>query len=231
MAFVTLSHNGCALITTDYQAVHEIGHLLFAQHQVIYNSDGIATNEVDGDENPELPFKDNHPKVDYPYRTIMYSDGPSSLSVYFSRKGKYFSSPSAPAFGLYEDVARVFGETYDYVARYVEPPPTTEPCFIIAQRICGLPPSSLNAFVTVTPWLTGHTIIDMDIDYKIGGTWNNMYDGPQSCPAMGLSLSSSVIFNAVLTTTVGISSCSLTVVAAELPSATCEPRRIPSPRF
>jgi hypothetical protein len=108
---------------------------------------------------------------------------------------------------------------------------TTAACFIIAQRICGLPPSSPNAYLTITPMLTGHTVLDMDIDYNIGGTWNNMYDGPQSCPAIGLSLSSSVIFNAVLTTTVGISLCSLSVITAQLPIGHCEPRRRPGPRF
>lgn len=122
MAYVTMLHPNCTFIPSDVQAAHEIGHLLFAEHEVIYDTNGNAVSEVTSNSDPDKPFKENHPKEDYPDRTIMFSGGPRLTSVFYSDSGKEFL-PGVPASGPYEDVAKVFGDTtYDYVARYKEPP-------------------------------------------------------------------------------------------------------------
>lgn len=206
-AFVTLLHDGCTFIPFDIQAAHEIGHLLYAEHEVVYDTDGNAVGEVKSNGDPDLPFKKNHPAVDYPNRTIMFSQGPRLTSVFYSKFGKEFSD-GEPAYGSYEDVASVFGNTtYNYVAHYKEPEPL-QSCNI---RIEFYGCSNNSASNAVTATLPGFSVVNADYDLSYNNSsWFDLFEGILTCPSF--SSSASLWARAILTTATGqISECTVRV--------------------
>jgi hypothetical protein len=204
-AFITLIHPGCVTLDPLYSAAHEIGHVLFAEHEVIFLN-GEAVDEVGGNGDVNLPTKENHPKISGSNRTIMFSGGPSASGKFYSKQGKKFPG-GANAYGTYSKVANYMANTsYDYVAHYRRPAPPPACNLIVDFNGCH---ATLQ--YTVTASLPGYTVTNMNMDYRYGttGEWIDWFDGIFTCPGFNTPVLRTI--RAILTTASGLSQCEVYV--------------------
>lgn len=229
---------------------HELGHLLYAEHQVSVDSSGNVV--VDGDESGNhsifYPAAKNHGYVknrQQPMlpgkRTIMADPGDDNNTIMEFTNG---SGPYAPQHSdeVYdpqlEDIVSVIGIGFPFVgswytvSRYRDPQPNLQACNIIVELgTCGFPPGVGGWFTQISPMLPGHTITNLKLAYQTGtsGPWHELYDGLQSCP--GSVIQDITTIAALITTAQGVSECTIVVDPALLPPPNCEPSGPGGPRF
>lgn len=233
---LVLSDSPACRLNRRKTIAHELGHVFGGDHQL----PGVGDTHLTDDDSPyfptekvgalQVPASNNHPMIHrFPdgtkeYTTVMSGSASFPWVPQYSDPANVLVTNSSKVAGdSTANMKRIIEKTWENVAAYR--PLQTEDCTLIFGRMCGLPAHITQAFITATPMLTGHTILNMDIDYRIGvsGPWNDMYNGPQSCPAIGLDLNSTVSFQALVNTTVGVSICSAVVSPILLAPGYCEP--------
>lgn len=171
VAYITTNHPGCLGLAIETQAAHEIGHVLFAEHEVVFEN-GVAIGEVTSNNDVNLPHKENHPAVNGSNRTMMYSIGPSFGGRFYSKQGAKFLN-GQNAYGTYSKVANYMASTsYDYVAHYRIPSPPSVACgsyFLGCPVGCGHSPYMLS-------W-SSPTATSYQVQHKLFGSWNSYYTG------------------------------------------------------
>lgn len=180
VAFVTLSQLNCLFSSFELNATHEIGHLLYAEHEIIYDN-GVAVGEFESNNNVLKPFKQNHPAVSGSSRTIMYSTGPSFDGEFFSKQGATFDDSNLYADGDYEDVAKIMFDTSNqYVAHYRIPAPPSTAAMLIIPMGCWA--GKIPQYdVSWAPGSSGGSPDSYEIQRMTNGSWAPWYDGDPNC--------------------------------------------------
>jgi hypothetical protein len=150
---------------------HEIGHLLYAEHQVDLNGDDVAPDPRNhATENASSGQKSLMWDVIVQSGGVVY--GSHWLSGYFSS----MTSSSA------NNVDYMSEDSFDIVSGYREPPPTLAYCEVKLVTCNGS-----TAMFAITPYINeSYPITNVHMDTKKGAQlWSPQYDGPFTCPTHG----------------------------------------------
>ena len=173
-------------------APHELGHVLYAEHQVALDS------------KPSTPAPDNHGTKSNTsnLKSLMWDAIGSNNTSFLSGRSPNFTTASA------DNVDWMSRKSFDVVSSY-RPKQQTEQCEIEVTACINGGPHDYDQLIT--PKLTGHTVVNQKL-YKgvSGGGWQQLYNGNLNCVANPIF--SSTLFKAVLTTVAGLlSECEVTV--------------------
>lgn len=194
---------------------HELGHLLYAEHQVAVDVQGNVL--IDGDEygNHSVfsPATANHGYIENRIlttgaRSLMAN--PSSQAETFDR----FTDGTAPYDSDFEDVVDVMGfgfpfiGSWDAVSRYRDPPPPPPQACLLQWELAFC--SGQNEVGTVTARLPGYSVssVGFDISHNGGASWIDIFDGVLTCPGVLITPQYQTVLRAILQTPQGVSQCS-----------------------
>ena len=180
---------------TEISIAHELGHLLYAEHEI---SGGTDDN---GD--TILPAIDNHGIRTGGLRSIMYSDINASESTPF------FSGTIAGLSSSTANNGRFFSlDSAGTVAAY-RPRATAQACTIDIFETCA-PGATVPAY-QATPQLPGYTVLDtlvQSMPANGSSGWEDLFEGALAC--IGIDAPVTTYIRALLQTTQGISECQVT---------------------
>lgn len=191
---------------------HELGHLLYAEHQV----------NADGDEEGTPPKNDIPKPYNHGYKQL----GPVPLNpgdptpVYDTIMVSPINIQNVPLFfsdnlSSESDVVRLIDDdSWGVVSLYREPPPPD--CTLVVQpQSCDSAPFVNYSATATLP--EPYDILNVDIDVRIGqtGVWTDIYEGVFTCPSYTTVFQSLV--RAFVQTQFGDSSCEVLVIPPNCP--------------
>lgn len=199
-------------------AIHELGHLLSAQHE---------TGNLPGqDTNATAPVTYNHPTMLGNLATIMVTGlgncpaQPCSAYLSFSNPQANFPGTSLPSGHAYDrDNKRMIDEAFPVIARYRAPPvqsagPDRPICFIEFVR-CNAGRKEWIVSWEHNGQAQPFAVFDVDYTYNASGGWSNFFDGDAICAPTTPSTNSTIIFRARVSTSYGLSPyCQVSILGA-----------------
>lgn len=177
---------------------HEVGHLLYAEHEI-----GSSTTDSNG--NRGLPDIRNHgTRKNSSQHSLMVAQ--VSAAMFPTLTGV---SPFTDSSGLRDNRAFIMQRSFSVVSRYRQPAPGN--CNIeFSLSYC----QGDTAVGQLTATLGGYSVSLADYDTSLnGGVWTDIYEGILSCPALSVPFSGAVslIGRGILETDFGTSECTVTI--------------------
>lgn len=202
----------------DRVAIHELGHLLSAEHE-----QGTLAHQ---DSSGSAPVTYNHPTVTANHMTIMGSGlgncpiQPCTGFLSFSTPQATFpGTPILTGHSFDRDNKRMIDEAFPVIARYRAPPvllaaPERPTCFVEYVRC------SAGRKEWIVSWEENgqaqpFAVFDVDYTYNPSGGWSNFFDGGAICAPTTPSTHSTIVFRARVSTSYGLSPyCQVSILGA-----------------
>lgn len=188
IAYITLLQaGGCATLAPEVAAAHEIGHLLFGDHELTFDGQGNPNGEVGSTTDWDEPVTYNHPAVNGIHKTVMYSSGPGFFDPFYSYDGAEFSN-GEDGYNQYAKFANYVDDvTYEYVANYREPASVAS----VDEPICTI--EYTGCVSNTEQWSLSWNnqapdpISNIFMEMQAGSNWYQAYEGDLVCAPLLVS--------------------------------------------